>query len=110
MSVAPGAEAGVFRVVLHIDVAEHGTDGFETAWREVAGVIGAEPANLGQWLLRDTADGTRYVVVSDWTGEAAFRAFELSAAHVVNRRRLAPFRRGGSMLTMTIREHHAGGG
>lgn len=97
---------GVFRVILDIDVVDGGADGFEQAWLGVAEVIGAQPANLGQWLLRDAEQPLRYLVVSDWTDEASFRRFEVSDPHTDNRRRLAPYRRGGSMTTMTIRHHH----
>jgi heme-degrading monooxygenase HmoA len=96
----------VFRVVLEIEVAAGRGAGFETAWRPVADAIGLDPANLGQWLLRDAGRPDRYVVVSDWLDEERFRRFETSAAHVANRRALAPYRVGGSMHTTVIVAHH----
>lgn len=98
--------AGVFRVVLEVDVHPGAGPDFERTWREVADAIGVQPANLGQWLLRRTDAADRYVVVTDWTDERAFREFETSGPHVRNRRLLAPFRRGGSMATTRIVADH----
>lgn len=97
---------GVFRVVLEVDVHPGAGPDFERTWRDIASVIGREEANLGQWLLRSTDAAERYVVVTDWTDERPFREFETSRPHVENRRRLAPYRRGGSMTTTRIVAHH----
>lgn len=101
---------GVFRVIIEIDVVAGGAAGFERAWLDVAEVIGTQNANLGQWLLRDTEHPLRYLVVSDWTDEPSFRRFEVSDPHTENRRKLAPYRQGGSMTTMTVRHHRTGQG
>ncbi|MFE9383026.1 NAD(P)-binding domain-containing protein [Streptomyces sp. NPDC007025] len=78
---------------------------FEETWRQVATGIAREPANRGQKLLRSVEDQSVYHVLTDWTDEPSFRAFELSEAHVENRRRLQPFRRGGEMaVTETVHE------
>lgn len=78
---------------------------FERTWRDVGTGIAREPANRGQTLVRSVEDESVYYVITDWADEPSFRSFELSEAHVENRRRLAPYRRGGEMiLTQTVYE------
>ncbi|WP_027759535.1 NAD(P)-binding domain-containing protein [Streptomyces sp. AA1529] len=94
-----------FRVMLRMEIHPGKEQEFEETWRQVATGIAREPANRGQKLLRSVEDKSVYHVLTDWTDEPSFRAFELSEAHVENRRRLQPFRRGGEMaVTETVHE------
>lgn len=85
------------RVILRMEVHPETAGDFEATWREIGETIAAEPANLGQTLVRDTEEDGVYYVLTDWESEPAFRAFELSERHVGNRRRLSPYRKSGSM-------------
>ncbi|GAA2597844.1 NAD(P)-binding domain-containing protein [Streptomyces axinellae] len=93
-----------FRVMLRMEIDPDRRREFERTWREVATGIAHEPANRGQTLVRsvdengeDAEDGV-YYVITDWADQPSFRAFEQSAAHGDNRRRLAPYRTGGEMI------------
>jgi heme-degrading monooxygenase HmoA len=68
------------RATLRMTVAPGDGPAFEAAWRRVAAVVAANPANLGQALLRDDADPHTYLVSSDWASLDDFAAFELSPA------------------------------
>ncbi|MBO8188072.1 NAD(P)-binding domain-containing protein [Streptomyces spirodelae] len=87
-----------FRVLLRMEIHPGRRQEFERTWRQVATGIAREPANRGQSLVRSAEDENVYYVLTDWADEPSFRAFELSEAHVENRRRLQPFRRGGEMV------------
>ncbi|MBO8196523.1 NAD-binding protein [Streptomyces oryzae] len=94
-----------FRVMLRMEIHPGRRQEFEYTWREVAAGIAREPANLGQTLVRSVEDENVYYVLTDWADESSFRRFELSEAHVENRRRLQPFRSGGEMVvTETVYE------
>jgi heme-degrading monooxygenase HmoA len=91
-----------FRVLLRMEVAPGAAPDFERVWHEGAGVITGQPANVGQWLCRSEDEPDVYHIVSDWTDEASFRAYELSAEHLAHRRTLHPYRLRGSMATATV--------
>ncbi|MEV0980899.1 antibiotic biosynthesis monooxygenase family protein [Streptomyces sp. NPDC049915] len=84
-------------VILRMEIFPEKSADFERTWREVGEAISREPDNLGQTLVRDTEQEGVYWVLTDWTDEPRFRAFELSPQHVEHRRRLAPYRRDGAM-------------
>ncbi len=94
--------AGIFRVLLRMQTLPQRQAEFEQAWLEGAKLISAEPANLGQSLCRSAGEDDVYYIVSDWTDEAAFRAYETSQRHIEHRSRLHPFRAGGSMAVMSV--------
>src|SRR5688500_4126472 len=48
----------------------------ESAWRSVAGQVGALAGNLRRDLLVDVADPGSYVAVTDWADESALRDYE----------------------------------
>ncbi|KUO15326.1 antibiotic biosynthesis monooxygenase [Streptomyces dysideae] len=80
---------------------------FEETWLKVGDAVTGNPGNLAQWLLRGEAgekeaEGSVYYIVSDWTDEPSFRAFESSEAHVRHRELLHPYRGAGSMMTMNM--------
>ncbi|MER6108913.1 antibiotic biosynthesis monooxygenase family protein [Streptomyces hirsutus] len=95
------------RVILRMEVFPELAGDFERTWGEVGEAISREPHNLGQTLVRDTEEQGVYWVLTDWTDEPRFRAFETSPAHVEHRQRLRPYRRGGSMnVTELVRHIH----
>jgi len=96
-----------FRVLLRMQIRPGLERDFERVWLDIGCTIAGQPGVLGQTLLETIEDGT-YLTVSDWTDEPAFRRFEHSAEHVGNRRRLEPFRVGGSMTTMQVVHRVAG--
>ncbi|MEV0092397.1 antibiotic biosynthesis monooxygenase family protein [Streptomyces sp. NPDC050738] len=93
------------RVILRMEIHPEMSGDFETTWQAVGEAISAEPANLGQTLVRDTEEEGVYYVLTDWAGEKEFRAFELSARHVLHRQRLKPYRRGGTMNVTEVVRH-----
>ncbi|MHA6763616.1 antibiotic biosynthesis monooxygenase family protein [Streptacidiphilus sp. PAMC 29251] len=99
--------SGAFRVQLRMEIRRGLESEFERTWLEVGRRIAEEPANLGQVLVRAVEEPGVYYVVTDWVDESAFRTFELSEAHVENRRRLGPYRTGGDMVLTRI-VHHLG--
>jgi heme-degrading monooxygenase HmoA len=95
------AGTGSFRILLRAEIRAGMEDEFERTWLSVGSVIIDHPANQGQWLLKSEEEGV-YYIMSDWTDEPSFRAFETSAEHVEHRKKLHPYRSGGSMTTMTV--------
>ncbi len=101
------------RVLLQIDIKPGNEQDFEVLWRRHANFISQHSDNLGQWLLRrtdsdtesDTDSGSGYVVLTDWTDEPAFRAFEQSDEQQEYLKRLWPMRAGGSMILLTTLHH-----
>jgi heme-degrading monooxygenase HmoA len=94
------AEGG-FRVLLRMELQPGAGPDFEQTWLEIGNAITDHPANLGQQLMRDSENPDVYYILSDWVDEPGFRAFETSREHLGHRTRLHPFRRAGSMATMT---------
>ncbi|CAL9500521.1 antibiotic biosynthesis monooxygenase family protein [Streptomyces sp. enrichment culture] len=99
--------SGVFRVLLRMEIHPGREREFEETWLSVGEAVTSRPGNVAQWLLReaaeeDGAEGSVYYIVSDWTDEPSFRAFESSAAHVRHRELLHPYRGAGSMTTMRM--------
>lgn len=91
----------VFRVMLRMRIRPGQERAFEQAWLDGANVITDQPANLGQWLFASAEGSGVYHIVSDWTDEPSFRAYEHSDTHLAHRARLHPYRESGSMTTMT---------
>ncbi|MFJ9630093.1 antibiotic biosynthesis monooxygenase family protein [Streptomyces sp. NPDC091280] len=92
----------VFRVMLRMEIRPGMEHDFEKVWQEVGDSVTGHPANLGQWLSRSAEENGIYYIVSDWVNEPLFREFETSDGHVDHRRRLHPYRSGGSMTTMHV--------
>ncbi len=97
-----------FRVMLRMEVKPGLEAEFEREWHQGTDAVTGHPANLGQWLSRDTAVEGTYWIVSDWLDEPRFRAFESSPAHLEHRAKLHPFRSGGSFHTSEVLAHIAG--
>ena len=74
----------VFRVVLEVDIGDGSREDFYTAWRRMAAVAAAEPANLTQSLSVDAARPSRFYIVSEWTDRDEFRRFATSPGHDEN--------------------------
>jgi heme-degrading monooxygenase HmoA len=92
----------VFRVLLRAEIIPGQESAFEQAWIGIGNAVTGDPANLGQWLLRSADQESVYYIISDWVDEPSFRTFERSDKHLEHRRRLQPYRSGGSMSTMTM--------
>ncbi|MFJ2608269.1 antibiotic biosynthesis monooxygenase family protein [Streptomyces sp. NPDC091279] len=91
-----------FRIMLRMEIKPGMEEDFEKTWSAVGGSVTSHPANLGQWLCRGEEEPGVYYIISDWTDEPRFRAFETSDRHLEHRRKLHPFRTGGSMVTMSV--------
>jgi len=91
------------RVLLQIRVRPGTQDEFERLWQAHASYVNGVPGNRGQSLLRHADQSNEYVVLTDWTDEATFRAFERSERQQEYLKRLWPMREGGSMALLTTR-------
>lgn len=96
MSAGLPAGAGL-RVLLEIRIAPGREAEFEELWRGHAEHVRRLPDNHGQHLYRLTGTDGCYTVLTDWTDEPSFRAFERSDAQQAYLRRLWPMREGGAM-------------
>jgi len=85
------------RVLLRIRISEGHEQEFEELWRGHAETVRRLPGNHGQQLLRTGGTKGDYTVLTDWTDEPAFRAFERSAEQQAYLNRLWPIRAGGEM-------------
>ena len=90
------------RVVLDIEVDPASEEQFLTLWHEHAARIRHDPENHGQSLSSYRDQPGRFLVISDWTDEAAFRTFERSATQQAYLTRLWPLRRRGSMTLLDV--------
>jgi len=104
------AEEPVFRVMLRMQIKPGMEADFERVWLEVGDSVTGHPANLGQWLSRELESEGVYYIISDWVDEPRFREFETSDRHLEHRKKLHPYRSGGSMTTMHVVAHLAGAG
>ncbi|MEU2428111.1 antibiotic biosynthesis monooxygenase family protein [Streptomyces sp. NPDC007861] len=91
-----------FRVMLRMEIKPGMEGDFERVWQEVGDSVTEHPANLGQWLSRSAEEDGVYYIVSDWVDEPLFRQFETSERHLEHRKKLHPYRSGGSMTTMHV--------
>jgi heme-degrading monooxygenase HmoA len=91
-----------FRVLLTVEVKPGRAADFEQEWRSGDHEVAGQPANRGHWLARSDAQENTYYVVSDWTDEPSFRAFENSEAHLAHRVTMRPYLANGAMATMTL--------
>ncbi|MEV5985404.1 antibiotic biosynthesis monooxygenase family protein [Streptomyces sp. NPDC052051] len=85
------------RVFLRIEIAEGREAEFEELWLEHARTVRRFPHNHGQQLLRQTDQPGVYTVLTDWTDEPSFRAFEQSPEQQAYLKRLWPMRTVGEM-------------
>ncbi|MFC4587965.1 antibiotic biosynthesis monooxygenase family protein [Sphaerisporangium corydalis] len=99
---------GAFRVMLRMQINPGMEQGFEKTWLGIGDVITGHPANIGQWLMKSAEEEGIYYIVSDWVDEPLFRQFETSDEHLEHRKKLHPYRSGGSMTTMTVVAHLTG--
>ncbi|MZD07781.1 antibiotic biosynthesis monooxygenase [Streptomyces sp. SID5785] len=90
------------RVILRMEVYPDMAADFEKVWLSVGEAIAREPANLGQTLVRSTEEPGLYYVLTDWSHESGFRAFETSHRHLLHRQKLKPYRRGGDMAVTEV--------
>ncbi|MFC9427870.1 antibiotic biosynthesis monooxygenase family protein [Streptomyces sp. NPDC056987] len=85
------------RVLLEIRIAPGHEAEFEELWRGHADLVRRLPDNHGQQLYRLAGSDGCYTVLTDWTDEPSFRAFERSEAQQAYLGRLWPMREGGGM-------------
>jgi heme-degrading monooxygenase HmoA len=99
------ADGQLFRVLLRLQINQGMERDFEQMWPRIGNAVTAHPANRGQWLLRGAGEPATYYIMSDWTGEPQFRAFEHSPAHAEHRKLLGRYRCAVSMTTMHVVYH-----
>ncbi|MEV4875837.1 antibiotic biosynthesis monooxygenase family protein [Streptomyces cyaneofuscatus] len=85
------------RVLLQIRITEGHEAEFEELWRAHAETVRRFPDNHGQQLLRRTGERGSYTVLTDWTDEPSFRAFEQSPEQQSYLKKLWAIRAGGQM-------------
>ncbi|MFI8520742.1 antibiotic biosynthesis monooxygenase family protein [Streptomyces sp. NPDC085481] len=85
------------RVLLRILITPGHEAEFEELWLAHAETVRRFPDNHGQQLLRQTGETGSYTVLTDWTDEPSFRAFERSDEQQAYLRRLWAIRAGGEM-------------
>jgi heme-degrading monooxygenase HmoA len=90
------------RVLLQIDIQAGRSERFEQLWHDHAARVATLPDNHGQTLLRRTDRADSYVVLTDWTDEAAFRSFEQSGPQQTYLKELWAIRAGGSMTLLDV--------
>ncbi|MDX3377992.1 antibiotic biosynthesis monooxygenase [Streptomyces sp. ME02-6991-2A] len=90
------ATAGL-RVLLRIRIAPGREAEFERLWLAHSATVRAFPDNHGQQLLRLTGEPGAFTVLTDWTDEPSFRAFEQSPEQQAYLLKLWPMRVGGEM-------------
>jgi heme-degrading monooxygenase HmoA len=76
-----------FVAVNFIHCEPHYRDRFEALFRTRARAIDRLPGFIRMQVLRPQQDGDPYLVVSHWTGEAAFKAWRQSPEFVEGHRR-----------------------
>jgi heme-degrading monooxygenase HmoA len=96
------ADGQLFRVLLRLQINQGMARDFEQTWPRIGNAVTAHPANRGQWLLRGADEPATYYIMSDWTDEDQFRAFEHSPAHLEHRKLLGRYRCAVSMTTMHV--------
>ncbi|MFI6847832.1 antibiotic biosynthesis monooxygenase [Kitasatospora sp. NBC_00085] len=97
-----------FRVMLRMEIWPEAETAFVEEWHRGTEAVTGHPANLGQWLSKDSHQDRVYWIVSDWLDEPRFREFEESQAHLEHRARLYPYRSGASFHTMEVVSHIRG--
>ncbi|MEV4702081.1 antibiotic biosynthesis monooxygenase family protein [Actinoplanes sp. NPDC049316] len=90
------------RVLLQIEIQPEATERFERLWHDHAAHVATLADNHGQTLLRRTDRDDAYVVLTDWTDEPAFRAFERSERQQAYLKELWAIRAGGSMTLLDV--------
>lgn len=72
---------GEARVLIYASAPDSDPAAVERAYHEISAGLDGTPGLLGNELLRDTADRTRFVVLSRWGDLAAFQAWESGPDH-----------------------------
>ncbi|MFI8089633.1 antibiotic biosynthesis monooxygenase family protein [Streptomyces sp. NPDC086080] len=90
------------RVLLRIRIVEGHETEFEELWRAHAETVRGFADNHGQHLLRAPGEHGSYTVLTDWTDEPSFRAFERSPEQQAYLRRLWAIRAGGDMQLLEV--------
>ncbi|MEU8523370.1 antibiotic biosynthesis monooxygenase family protein [Streptomyces sp. NBC_01216] len=85
------------RVLLRIRIKPGHEAEFEELWLAHSQTVRTFPDNHGQQLLRESGEPGGFTVLTDWTDEPAFRAFEKSPEQQTYLQRLWPMREGGEM-------------
>ncbi len=79
--LAPLRVAGVHVVVSELVIAEDGIDTLEAAFRTRLGEVDSFPGHLGLQVWRDDRHRGRYVMVTWWETDDAFRQYMRSESH-----------------------------
>lgn len=80
---APGGPGGPgrLRVLVYAAAPSDEPGAVEAAYHQISRDLAGTPGLLGNELLRATDDPTAFLVLSEWESIAAFRAWEVGAAH-----------------------------
>lgn len=79
------------RVVITATIKPEDHDAFEQAYLEVTRKVHGAPGHLGDTLLRDTADATRYCLIAEWESEELFRAWADDPGHIQQSKAMYPY-------------------
>ncbi len=100
--------SGVGRVRVLVFTREPGGEpaGVTRAYHEISSALAGTPGLIGNELMRSAADPGAFVVMSEWTSLAAFRAWERSPGHRVATSPLRRFQdsRGGPAFGIYVVE------
>ena len=77
----PAPPPATYRVLLEFRARPGRGAEYERTWRRLIAPVTEWPDNLAQSISRDRTDADLYFVISDWTGEEAFRRFLRSPEH-----------------------------
>lgn len=78
---APGNVEGTHVVLSELEIAPEGSSTLEAAFRERLGEVDEFPGHVGLQVWKDPRRPGRYLMVTWWESEAAFRSYMRSESH-----------------------------
>ncbi|WP_283133417.1 antibiotic biosynthesis monooxygenase family protein [Rhizohabitans arisaemae] len=82
---------GRVRVLVYVAAPGDDPGAVERAYHQVSGALAGTPGLLGNVLLRDEGDKSRFIVMSEWESAEAFQTWERGAAHKGTTAPLRPY-------------------
>ncbi|WP_433203167.1 antibiotic biosynthesis monooxygenase family protein [Nocardia sp. CA-107356] len=80
---------------------------FEAAYAQVTAQVAGTPGHIRDELLRPCADDDHYILLSEWTDEAAFLAWEDAPIHRQTTTPMRPYWAGRVRRDIHIVAHHS---